>query len=279
MRSAKFQKFMNLNSSGEKRVASGESWNSARLLNGDGKPMNGKSEYAAFKAAFNAEADSLDIMMHDVIGDWWVGLDSATVVKQIKDAKGKKVNVDINSFGGDAYAGISIYNALATHDAHVTARITGIAYSAASIIPMAADEIIMAENGSMGIHPAWLYAMGNRFALKDYFNWLETLDNQLIDTYAARTGRTREEIVGWFEGENHDGTVFSGKQCLEYGFADSLIPLKTKKEADAGTGSGNSTAATPRNDIRERLEQVQRTVSAHERQKMLAKVCEQVGVQ
>lgn len=265
MRSAKFQQFINRGVNC-----------SQMMLNGNGKPFNGNSEYAAFKAAFNAETDSLDIMMHDTIGDWWAGLDSATVVNNIKEAKGKEINLDINSFGGDAYAGISIYNACAMHDAKVTARITGIAYSAASIIPMAADEIIMAENGSMGIHPAWLFAMGNRFALKDYFNWLETLDGQLIDTYAARTGRTRDEIVNWFEGENHDGTVFSGKQCLEYGFADSLIPLKTKKETDAG--AGNSTTAAPRNDIRERLEQVQRQVAAHERQKMLAKVREQVGV-
>lgn len=267
MRSAKFQNFMN------------QSNNPSRLFNASAKPQNRVTEYSGFKAAFNAESEQLEIVMHDTIGDWWSGLDSATVVKQIKDAKGKPIDLDINSFGGDAYAGIAIYNALALHDAKVVARITGIAYSAASIIPMAADEIIMAENGSMGIHPAWLFAMGNRFALKDYVNWLETLDGQLIDTYAARTARKRDEIVSWFEGENHDGTVFSGKQCLEYGFADSLIPLKTKKETDGDKDSAsNAASGRPRNDIRERLEEVSRTIAAHERQKLLAAVRAQVGL-
>lgn len=268
MRSAKFQNFMN-----QTQLAVG----SFQLS--DRKPVNGNSEYAAFKAAFNAESEHLEIVMHDTIGDWWSGLDSATVVKHIKDAKGKPIDLDINSFGGDAYAGIAIYNALAMHDAKVVARITGIAYSAASIIPMAADEIIMAENGSMGIHPAWLYAMGNRFALQDYVDWLTTLDGQMIDTYAARTSKKREEIVSWFEGKNHDGTVFSGKQCLEYGFADALLPLKAKKETDGDTDStSNAGGLQPRNDIRERLEQVQRTVAAHERTKLLAAVRQQVGV-
>lgn len=269
MRSAKFQNFMNQNN------------NPSRLFNASaaGRPQNGQSEYAAFKAAFNAETDSLSIVMHDTIGDWWSGLDSATLVKQIKDAKGKPIDLDINSFGGDAYVGIAVYNALAMHDAKVVARITGIAYSAASIIPMAADEIIMAENGSMGIHPAWLYAMGNRFALQDYVDWLTTLDGQLIDTYAARTAQKREEIVGWFEGKNHDGTVFSCKQCLEYGFADALIPLKAKKETDGDNDSASNTATgQPRNDIRERLEQVQRTIAAHERQQVLAAVRQQIGL-
>ena len=270
MRSSKFQNFIN---NGQQRIFRDEA----------GKPLNRSSEYAGFKALMNAESDTLEIMMHDTIGDWWAGLDSATVVKQIKESKGKTITLDINSFGGDAYAGISIYNALAMHDAKVTATITGIAYSAASIIPMAADEIVMAENGSMGIHPAWLFAVGNRFALKDYFNWLETLDGQLIDTYAARTGRKREEIVSWFEGENHDGTVFSGKQCLEYGFADSLIKLKTGKrteddDADESSTVSDSSKTQPRNDIRERLQEVQRTLLAAKRQQVIDQVRQQIGL-
>lgn len=271
MRSNKFQQFLNAGS------------NKTRIFrDAAGVPMNKKSEYAGFKLEFNSESNTLEIVMHDTIGDWWSGLDSATVVSKIKEAKGQPIDLDINSFGGDAYAGIAIYNALAMHDAKVTARITGIAYSAASVIPMAADEIVMAENGSMGIHPAWLYCMGNKFALKDYVSWLETLDGQIIDTYTARTGKNRDEIVAWFHGENHDGTVFSGKQCMEYGFADALIPLKTRKESDSESDSGSSASndegKKPRNDIREKLEAVQRTVSAHKRSAMLDQIKKQVGV-
>jgi ATP-dependent protease ClpP protease subunit len=120
------------------------------------------------------------------------------------------------------------------------AKITGIGYSAASIIPMAADRIVIAENGSLGIHPAWMVAIGNRFAMEDNAKWLATLDSQIIDTYAARTGQPRSKIVEWFEGGNHDGTVFSGKEALEFGFADELIPLKQKSSDNSGKKSALS---------------------------------------
>jgi len=189
------------------------------------------------------DGNTVEIMLHDAIGDAWVGLDSHTLTKTIKESRGKKIVLDINSFGGDAYAGISIYNALANHDSEVVAHITGIGYSAASIIPMAADTIRVAENGSLGIHPAWLWTVGNRFALMDSVNWLTTLDGQIIDTYMARTGQTREKVVAWFNGQNNEGTVFSGKECVEYGFADELIPCKTKSDAGK-SDSGKSEATT-----------------------------------
>jgi ATP-dependent protease ClpP protease subunit len=220
--------------------------------NAEGQPVASASD-ATLKCQIKNEGSVLTIMMHDSIGDSWVGLDSNTVVAEIKKNADKELDFDINSFGGSAYDGIAIYNAAAQHPKKVTANITGIGYSAASIIPMAADVINIAENGSLGIHPAWLYTMGNRFALRDSAQWLETLDGQIIDTYAARTGRTRDEIVKWFEGENHDGTVFSGKQAVEYGFADALIKLKTRKKEESGE-SNASGSEKPANDIQSRLQ-------------------------
>lgn len=188
----------------------------------------------ALQCSVQASDDELLILMHDAIGDWWSGLDSATVATKIRENRGKRLRFDINSFGGDAFDGIAIYNAAAMHDAEVIADITGIAYSAASIIPMAADKIRIAENGTLGIHPAWLYTRGNRFALTDIAKFLETVDGQIVDTYVARTGQPLEQIKTWFVGGNNDGTVFSGKEAKSHGFADELIPLKTKTGASSG---------------------------------------------
>ncbi len=250
MRSAKFLQFMNSADAATRRL----------FKNQDGGIFNKTPECPDFRAEMKESDSKLEIVLHDAIGDWWAGTDSATLVKAVKAVKGKnkEIELDINSFGGDAYTGIAFYNALADHDAKVTARITGIAFSAASVFPMAADEILISENATLGIHPAWLYTVGNRFALRDSAQWLETLDGQLVDTYAARTGRTTEEITSWFVGNNHDGTVFSGKQAVEYGFADAVIKLKTRKDDDDKTlsieTSGDNKPASSIDEIRKKFE-------------------------
>ena len=197
----------------------------------------------------NSGDDTVELLFHDYIGDWWVGSDSQTVVNSIKAAKGKKIRCDINSFGGDAYAGISIYNALIAHDAEVEIVVSGIAYSAASIIAMAGDTIKIAGNGTIGIHPASIYTYGNKFDLAHYQEWLASIDEGLIDTYTARTGQSREQVVSWFTGKNNDGSFFSGTDSVKYGFADELLPLKKKSDEDthdSGTqNAGNSSSSVP----------------------------------
>ena len=238
--------------------------------------MSAKFEAAAskcadtdFKAQIKTESTTCEIIMHDAIGDSWSGLDSATLVKEIKAARGKQIVLDINSFGGLAYEGIAIYNALAQHDAEVVANITGMAYSAASIIPMAADTINIAENGGFGIHPAWLYAMGNRFAFGDLVDFLTTLDSQLLATYVARTGKKLTQITEWFEGKNHDGTVFSGSEAVEHGFADSVIPLKKKPSKNESDGDSENSYAK---NLRERMDAFNRKHGAMLRQERIARL-------
>lgn len=263
MRSAKFLQFMNSADAATRRL----------FKNQDGGIFNKTPECPDFRAEMKESDSKLEIVLHDAIGDWWAGTDSATLVKAVKAARGKnkEIELDINSFGGDAYTGIAFYNALADHDAKVTAKITGIAFSAASVFPMAADEILISENATLGIHPAWLYTVGNRFALRDSAQWLETLDGQLVDTYAARTGRTKEEITSWFVGNNHDGTVFSGKQAVEYGFADAVIPLK-KRDVDKDSDDMSlSTSERPSSGIADRMNEFkQRHMKAMRNERLAA---------
>jgi ATP-dependent Clp protease protease subunit len=182
-----------------------------------------------FKVGVKASDESVEMMIHGVIGDSWQGLDSQSVGQFLREHKGKTVNVDINSPGGLAYDGVSIYNALAQHDGPVNVDITGIAASAASIIAMAGTRIRIAENASLMIHRAWGIGVGNTAVMDDLSQFLAKLDDQIAATYAARTGRTAAKMLAMMVGKV-DGTTFDGKEAVAEKFADEVIPLKKKPE-------------------------------------------------
>lgn len=175
------------------------------------------------------EGDVAEILVHGRIGDEYDGADAKTVMSFLASAKGKPINVRINSPGGLAFDGITIYNALAQHDAAVTTSIEGIAGSAASIIAMAGDTIRIGENATLFIHRAMGAAFGNVSVFDEVRAFLSKVDEQLVATYAARTGRPADEIRELLIGE-HDGTIFGGQEAIDAGFADELIPARRKKE-------------------------------------------------
>ena len=85
--------------------------------------------------------DDEDIWIYE-----WFG-ESATAPNAFKEElsefKGQDLIVWIDSYGGSVFAGASIYNALKEHDGKITVKIDGKAMSAASVIAMAGDEILM----------------------------------------------------------------------------------------------------------------------------------------
>src|SRR5688572_6196609 len=84
-------------------------------------------------------------------------------INKIKDANPEKINVVINSLGGDVMIGLALYNFLKSYDAEINVEIIGFAASIASIIAMCADKgkLKMAKNAFMIVHAAWSGAVGN----------------------------------------------------------------------------------------------------------------------
>ncbi|RII32887.1 Clp protease ClpP [Clostridium chromiireducens] len=139
--------------------------------------------------------------------------------------KGKDITVWIDSYGGDVFAGAGIYNALKEHDGKVTAKITK-AMSAASVIAMAADEILMSPVGIMMIHNPLTSAQGDMRVMRKTADVLDTVKETIINAYVAKTGRSREEISTMMD----DESWMSANQAVKAGFADSVLYLPENKE-------------------------------------------------
>lgn len=188
----------------------------ARALAKSGKP---------FKLDAKALADAHEIAIY---GEISADDGSALAFRQeLGRAGGKPVTVYINSDGGDVFEGLAIYNEMLAYSGEITVRVMSMAGSAASVIAMGGDRIEIAPNAQMMVHQAWVGICGNKQDFAAMLPTLEQIDNALIDTYTARTGRSRDEIVALVEAE----TYMSAQKCVDLGFADAIMETRSFRNA------------------------------------------------
>lgn len=175
-------------------------------------------------AKTNAETE---IDLYGEIGFWGVtARDFRAALDQVDTPK---LILNINSPGGDVFDGIAIYNDLLAHKSYVVVRVTGVAASAASLIAMAGDTIEIAENAFFMIHNAWSVAVGDARVMTSKAKLLSKIDNEIADTYAARTGGDLADIKQQMD----DETWLSGDEAVDQGFADEVIPLNERTDNSA----------------------------------------------
>ena len=130
----------------------------------------------------NPVKDTAELHFYGEIADTSWSKDDVTPRKVQDDLNAmnaaKDVDIFINSPGGDVFAGLAIYNMIKRLNKPTTVHVDGLAASAASVIAMAGDKIIMPKNSVMMIHNAWTLALGNKEEIRETADKLERVDNQ-----------------------------------------------------------------------------------------------------
>lgn len=162
-----------------------------------------------------------EILMYDVIGgdDGWERQGAKAMIGQIK-ALGdiENITLRINSVGGDVFEAQAMYSYLRSHPARVTVRVDGLAASAASLVAMAGDRIVMPENALMMIHDPSGFVMGDAEDMRDMADILDKIRETIAKAYVAKTGLGRDEIVRMMDEE----TWMSADEALSLGFCDEV---------------------------------------------------------
>jgi len=178
-----------------------------------------KTWYTVKAKADKPEEAEIDI--HDEIGVWGItARDFISDLKKLPDSV-KNLTLSVNSPGGSVFDGFAIYNALKNvreGGVTITAKVMGIAASAASFIVMASNKIVMPENSMMMVHYASALAWGNAEDMRDTADILDKIDNSLVGIYVARTGKTEDEVRALLKDESY----MSAEQAKELGFADEV---------------------------------------------------------
>jgi ATP-dependent protease ClpP protease subunit len=161
-----------------------------------------------------------EIFLYGVVGDSW-GEDSFTdtdVLMALDKLDGKRAIARINSPGGIADQGISIYNMLKRYAPGVDTVVDAVAASAASVIALAGDKRTTSAGGRWMIHRALALSVGNANELRKVADTLETYDKSLVEIYSKYLPGTPDAIMQLLT----DETWYTGETAMASGLSTGM---------------------------------------------------------
>lgn len=159
------------------------------------------------------------LAIDDEIGFW--GVQSKDFRAGLDSVVGNELVVEINSPGGDVFAGIAMHNMLRTFASNgkmVTTRATGVVASIATIIMLAGDKREMPSNTFAMMHSVKGGVFGTEDEIRDYADAVAKIQTSMRNVYIARMGvddAKATEIMA-------KDTWLTADECLELGFATAV---------------------------------------------------------
>lgn len=169
----------------------------------------------------NAAADAIgpaEVLIYDAI-DSWMGVSAEQLARDISALDpARELTVRINSPGGNVYDGVAILNSLRSHPAKVTCIVDGIAASAASVIAMGGDQVVMNRNSEMMVHNGSAIVMGGAEDMRKMAARIDQVNANLASIYADKAGGTAEEWRAIMAAE----TWYTAEEAVAAGLADRV---------------------------------------------------------
>lgn len=151
----------------------------------------------------------------------WLGIEHTSpqsIAKQIAEANGEEIEVEINSPGGSIFAGSEIYTALRSYKGNKKIRIVGLAGSAASVIAEAGESEI-SPTGMYMIHNVQSGASGDYRVMEHQAEVLKAANQSIANAYIDKTGMSNDELLSLMDKE----TWLTAQDAVKYGFVDRVM--------------------------------------------------------
>lgn len=145
-------------------------------------------------------------------------LSSSYIQYMLGEAGGQDVEVHISSVGGSAFDAIAIYDLLKKYPGNITTCIDALAASAASIVAMAGNTVVMSKYALLMIHKPMVGSGGNADELMQDVQMLNIVQTRLAAIYMDKTSLDEETINSLI----NSVTWMTADQALDLGFIDSI---------------------------------------------------------
>lgn len=198
----------------------------------------------------NETPDVAELWLYDYIDSWggYWGISASEVVEQLAEITAPRLDVHINSPGGEVFEGIAIKRALAAHPADVYVCVDSLAASIASVIAMAGDTIGMDSAAMLMIHDASGFCLGNTADMTQMAGLLDKISDIIAGVYTARAGGSAKDWRTRMLAE----TWYTAAEAIEVGLADEYLdppdedqPEDTARPVSLLTALVASTTPTP----------------------------------
>lgn len=152
----------------------------------------------------------------------WFGMQATSpkdISSQIEKANGEDLEIEINSGGGDVYAGSEMYTAIKAYRGNTIAKVVGIAASAASVAAMGAKKVLISPTAQIMIHNVMSGASGDYRDLQHESEVLKNYNTSIANAYILKTGLEQKKVLEMMNKE----TWLNAQQALENKFADEIM--------------------------------------------------------
>lgn len=143
----------------------------------------------------------------------------AKVREALEKAKGDKVTIQVNSGGGDVFAGTEIYYLISNYKGKTTVDIMSFAASAATIICCAGDSVRASPGAQYMIHNVSCGAYGDYNEMDHTSEILRNANKAISNIYRVKTGMSEAELLELMNKESW----LDATKAKELGFVDEII--------------------------------------------------------
>lgn len=159
-----------------------------------------------------------EISIHGDIGFW--GVTASDFIAEFNAIPADvPILLSVHSDGGEVLESLAIYHVMARARDRITARVEGLAASAASAVVMAAGRIEMPANAYMMIHNPFSWAAGDHSELRAAADVMKKMNDSYASIYSERSGKDIAEIEEIMAAE----TWMNGTEAVAAGFADAVL--------------------------------------------------------
>lgn len=134
------------------------------------------------------------------------------------------IRVSVHSEGGSVFEGFACHDVLAEYKGPKTIAVESTAFSIASFIAMAGDEIEMSPNAYFMLHNPRINIEGDDEELAKKSGMISSLKTTMVNGYAQRTGKSPDEIQAILKAE----TYFNATEAVSFGLADRITQKPVK---------------------------------------------------
>lgn len=177
---------------------------------------------------------SATLLLYGDIGDGYK-VESGRIVSELLalQAQYDKIDVRINSRGGDVFSGMAIYNALRQSKSDITIYIDGVAASIAAIIALCGKPLYMSPYAKLMLHSVSGGTWGNASVLRQTADQMEQLQKDLSNMIAGRCGmKARDVQARYFDEKDH---WIDAKEAMDMKLCDGIYDMETTEKQPTTT--------------------------------------------